>query len=248
MTKPKKAIILIAGMGTRLKPFTDTNPKCLVKINGCSILVNALNHLNAFGIIETILVVGYLKEKIKKTIGDAWGKMKITYVDNDLYHQTNNSYSLWLAVKDLDEAVLILEGDVFFERQLLANFLQDKKTNSSIVQAYDPSLDGTFVALGEREKILQVIHKNDRPENFTLEDKFKTVNLHKLSRLFLRKHLLPTLEKHVRQKEGTEPIEFILNEIVRKQKNLYAFRVNREKWFEIDDGSDLEKAQIIFNN
>ncbi len=246
MTKPKKAIILIAGLGTRLRPLTEKMPKCLVKINGQSILVNALNHLAENGIIETILVVGYLKEKIKKTIGNTWSKMKISYVDNDLYNQTNNSYSLWLAIENLNENVLVLEGDVFFENKLLTNLIQDSRKNLSIVEAYNPNLDGTFVAIDQGQKILQVIHKKDRPTDFTCTDKFKTVNLHKFSRSFLQNHLRPTLKKHIQNQNGTEPIEFILNEIVKNYHNLYAFNVKKEKWFEIDDINDLKKAEAIF--
>jgi choline kinase len=56
----RKAIILVAGMGTRLKPRTDNTHKCLTEVNGCKILVNALTQLKNNSVDETILVVGYL--------------------------------------------------------------------------------------------------------------------------------------------------------------------------------------------
>ena len=119
-----KAIILVAGRGTRLKPLTDTIPKCLTEVNGKPILFNALEHLEKNKIEETILVVGYLRDKIEERIGNFFGNMKITYVKNDIYDKTNTSYSLWLALKDLliDDSLLVLEGDVFFEEELLKRF------------------------------------------------------------------------------------------------------------------------------
>ena len=54
----RKAIILVAGMGTRLKPLTLSNHKCLTKVNGTPILFNALENLRRAGVDETLLVVG----------------------------------------------------------------------------------------------------------------------------------------------------------------------------------------------
>ena len=59
ISTPGKAIILAAGTGTRLRPFTDTMPKCLVPVNGTPILINALTHLSSAGIRDAVIVVGY---------------------------------------------------------------------------------------------------------------------------------------------------------------------------------------------
>jgi len=60
----RKAIILAAGTGSRLGQFTEHTPKCLAPINGVPILINMLSHLCDVGVEETVIVVGYLKEKI----------------------------------------------------------------------------------------------------------------------------------------------------------------------------------------
>ena len=64
-----KAVILVAGMGTRLQPRTLTTHKCLTRVNGTPILKNALDNLNDIGVEETVLVIGYLGDEIKKEIG-----------------------------------------------------------------------------------------------------------------------------------------------------------------------------------
>lgn len=246
MINPKKAILLIAGQGTRLKPLTETMPKCLVEVNGKAILVNALENLSRCNVEESILVVGYLKEKIKEKIGKELNGMKITYIDNDLYEQTNNTYSLWLAIKNLHEDLLILEGDVFFEEKLLKEFMKDERENLTIVERYNPILDGTFVEVGEEQKITSWIHKKDRPVGFIPENKYKTVNIHKFSGNFITNFLLPILERHIKDKNGKEPIESMFRDIIKGHKEIYAFEVKRSLWIEIDDIKDLKRAEEIF--
>lgn len=246
MSKFKKAIILLAGQGTRLKPLTNEVPKSLITVNGKSILINALDNLEKNNIEEAVLVVGYLKNKIKKIIGDGFRKMKITYIENDSYNKTNNSYSLWLALKDLNENLLLLEGDIFFENQLLKEFLIDKRENLTIVEKYNPSLDGTFVEVGNNKKVLSWTHQKDRPAGFTLKDKYKTVNIHKLSGKFIQNYLIPVLKKHIKETGGKEPIEFIFSEIIKNKAEIYALGTQGAKWIEIDDINDLKMAERIF--
>jgi choline kinase len=246
MVKPKKAIILIAGQGTRMRPLTYETPKCLIEINKKTILVNALENLEQNNIDEVILVVGYLKDKIKEAIGKKFGKMNIRYVDNDLYNETNNSYSLWLALKNFNEDLLLLEGDIYFEEKLLREFLRDKRENLTIVEKYNPNLDGTFVEIREDKSVLKWIHKDDRQEGFTLKDKYKTVNIHKFSAAFIKERIIPILEKHIQETNGKEPIEFIFSELIKNKGEIYAFEISKEKWVEIDDANDLKRAKEIF--
>ena len=110
----RKAIILAAGTGSRLGPFTENNPKCLALINGVPILINMLTHLSDVGVEEAVIVVGYLKEKIYDKVGNSFNGMKISYIESDLYATTNNMYSLWLAREHLTEDIVLLESDVFF--------------------------------------------------------------------------------------------------------------------------------------
>ena len=244
----KKAVILVAGMGTRLSPLTNTQPKCLTEVNGKTILLNALEKLEQSGIKETILAIGYLGEKVKEAIGERFGNMKINYVENNIYDKTNNSYSLWLAIKDLNEGLLILEGDVFFEGKLIESLMAEKQEDVTTVEPYNSQLDGTFVSVGDDALVNSWTHKKDRPEGFTLWDKYKTINVHKFSKSFLENQILPTLKAHVEETGGIEPIEFIFKEIISKGGKINAYNANMIKWFEIDDLNDLKIAENIFSN
>ena len=86
----RKAIILAAGIGSRMGSFTEHTPKCLTPINGVSILNNMLAHLSDSGVKETIIIVGHLKEKIYDMIGTSFNGMKVSYIESDRYTTTNN--------------------------------------------------------------------------------------------------------------------------------------------------------------
>lgn len=243
-----KAIILAAGIGTRLKPLTDNMPKCLTEVNGKSILSNMLEQLDSVGVEEAILVIGYFGNQIKEKIGYKFGNMKISYIENPIYAKTNTSYSLWLAVKDLgfDGALLVLEGDVFFEKALLKEFLDDGFLTSTIVQKYKPGLDGSFVEL-DGSIVVDWIHKKARPADFTIEDKFKTVNIYKFDKDFAQYSLIPILKEHIEEGQGKEPLEYVMQDIVKNRgEKINAFEVGKLKWFEIDDIKELKIAEKIF--
>lgn len=247
----RKAIILAAGMGTRLKPLTLENHKCLTEVNGIPILENALGILERNDFKEVVLVVGYLKEQIKQKTGGHFGRMLVTYVENDAYKNTNTSCSLKLGLDKIDlcDELVVLEGDVFFENQVLINLLNMAEENATVLEPYNSDLDGTFAELGSDHYVVDWTHKSQRPEHYTLEDKYKTVNIHKFGREFLRDVLRPNLLDSVETYEGKEPIENVMMRIVRANPKMVKGMVLRgEKWWEIDDVKDLHIAEALFQS
>jgi len=114
-----RAIILAAGRGSRLGELTDECPKCLLGIDGVPILHRALSSLSLLGVREVVLVVGYLSQVIRASVGSSFAGMRVDYVTNDRHDETSTGYSLWLAKDALREEVLILEADIVFETPVL---------------------------------------------------------------------------------------------------------------------------------
>ncbi|HJJ42344.1 MAG TPA: sugar phosphate nucleotidyltransferase [Methanocorpusculum sp.] len=109
MYKVKKAIIIAAGMGERLRPVTWETPKPLVKVKGVSMIETEISALHKNGINEIYIVVGYLKEKFN-IISEKYPK--ITLIDNPYAAYCNNISSLYCAKEHLNEDVIILDGDL----------------------------------------------------------------------------------------------------------------------------------------
>ena len=118
-----QAVILAAGQGSRLRPLTDHCPKCLVKVQGRSLLQYQLEALRTARISECVIVVGHRADQVRAAFGSRFGDLSITYVENDVFDRTNNIYSLWLARKAITQDVLLLEGDLIFDPELLVDLL-----------------------------------------------------------------------------------------------------------------------------
>jgi len=86
-----QAIILAAGMGKRLKDLTKNNTKCMVKVNGVTLIERMLNQLENLNLSRIVLVVGYKAQVLKDFVSELNIKTKIEYVENTLYDRTNNS-------------------------------------------------------------------------------------------------------------------------------------------------------------
>lgn len=89
-----QAIILAAGMGKRLKELTSNATKCMVEVNGVTMIERALSQLDALKLNRIVIVVGYEGQKLIDYISTLGVQTQIEYVSNDVYYKTNNIYSL----------------------------------------------------------------------------------------------------------------------------------------------------------
>ena len=107
MHEVKRAIIMAAGLGKRMRPITLETPKPLIKVNGVRMIDTVIQGLQANGIREIYIVVGYLKEQFATLINEYNG---ITLVENPLYDSCNNISSLYVVREHLEDSI-ILDGD-----------------------------------------------------------------------------------------------------------------------------------------
>ena len=119
----RTALLLAAGLGSRLEPLTDTMPKCLVEVTGVPILERLVRALDAHGIERLVIFTGYRAEMIRDYLGESFAGIAVEYIESPLFATTNTLYSLWLARQAIDEPVLLVESDVVFDKPLLAPLL-----------------------------------------------------------------------------------------------------------------------------
>ena len=244
----RKAIILAAGVGDRLRPFTQQFPKCLVPVNGVPILVNALTHLSDVGVKEVVIVVGHHKEKIYESIGDTFQSVKVSYIESENYESTNNIYSLWLAREHLVDDVVLLEADVFFDRQLLERLLSHESESLAAVSRHQIWMTGTVVTINESGNVLALIDSREQGKNFDYSQVFKTVNVYLFRGEFLRRYIVPHLEAFIASGEIDEYYEVLLHAMAHRGiHNLRAVQCDDLRWYEIDDESDRRAAEYLFS-
>ena len=111
-----KAIILAAGKGTRMAPYTHDKPKCLLDIGGISILEHQINSIRDCGITEIVIVVGFRFERVEDFLRSYDGLgVRINTLYNPFYQSTNSLVSLWIARSELDEDIVVMNGDDVYE-------------------------------------------------------------------------------------------------------------------------------------
>ena len=113
-----RAIILAAGVGSRLQVLSGGKPKCLVEIGGRPLILHQLEALADHGIGPVLIVAGYKAEEVRSVVGD-----RAEFVINERYQETNSLYSLWLAREHVDGPFILLNCDLFFSPEILERLL-----------------------------------------------------------------------------------------------------------------------------
>ena len=91
-----QAVILAAGMGKRLGELTKNNTKCMIKVNGITLIERVLTQLSSLPLTRIIIVIGYKGEELRAFLGNTYNGLAIEYIENKIYDKTNNIYSLSL--------------------------------------------------------------------------------------------------------------------------------------------------------
>ena len=121
-----RAIILAAGVGSRLQALSGGKPKCLVEIGGRPLILHQLEALADHGIGPVLVVAGYKADEVRSVVGD-----RAEFVVNDRYQETNSLYSLWLAREWVDGPFILLNCDLFFSPDILDRLL-DAPSNALV--------------------------------------------------------------------------------------------------------------------
>ena len=184
-------------MGTRLGSLTAENTKCMVKVNGITLIERLLNQLETFHLSRIVIVTGFKGKKLQDFVATLGIKTEIVFVDNPVYDKTNNIYSLYLA-RDylLAEDTMLFESDTIFEDRVIESLYSDKRETLALVDKYESWMDGTVVRISPDDEILDVIPGKE----FNFSDTasyYKTVNVYKFSKSFSEQYYVPFLEAYI---------------------------------------------------
>jgi L-glutamine-phosphate cytidylyltransferase len=133
------AIILAAGSGRRLGPLTAHTPKCLLPIGGRSILSQMLGRVQQAGIRDALVVTGFEAEQVRRHVESiGLTRLRVRLLHNNRFADTNNLYSLHLALGHTNGAVTVLNGDDLFNVNILRRLLRDRSDAAATVDFTRP--------------------------------------------------------------------------------------------------------------
>ena len=239
-----KAIILAAGVGSRIRPLTDNCPKSLLKINGKTILEMMLSHIQACGINEVVFVLGYLQDQIKDYVKTQFPDLIVQFITNEKYEVTNTGYSLMLTKDFVQDSTFIkFDADVVFDINILKMLLASEYDNCLCIDK-NINLDA--------EEIKVIIKDDNRVVKAS-----KTVNpvdaigesigIEKISgetacTLFNELELMMKDEQY-----HQEYYEAAYERLIEKDIPFHALDISGLKWTEIDTQEDFMLAENIFS-
>ncbi len=247
-----QAIILAAGMGRRLGELTKDQTKCMVPVNGVRLIDRVLGQLTKLPLQRVIIVVGYKGQELREYITTQYGQQltancQLQFAENPIYDKTNNIYSLSLVKEQLQEDdTLLIESDLILSDRLFEMLLENPCPNLALVAKYETWMDGTMVRIDADNNIVNFISKDAFDYN-DVSSYYKTVNIYKFSRQFLKEKYVPFLDAYTKAVGLNEYYENVLRIIsLLSGHELKALPIGHEKWYEIDDKQDLDIAEALF--
>lgn len=244
--KPK-VILLLAGEGTRLRPYTDDRPKCMVKVDGVSLIDRQLTVLKSQGLDNIIMVGGYKSEMLTR-----YG---YKLMRNSRYSETNMVWTLFCADTELNGDVIISYGDIVYSENILKALLNSKadiavtidKNWESYWRARNENplddaetlkiqSDGSITEIGQKPKSLDEIEGQ-----YMGLMKFTNNGLKQLKAVYNDALILGTLlGRNVEEAYMTDLLQAVINT---GQKVMSI--PTSEKWIEVDTVEDLQSSVTL---
>ncbi|MFJ4782389.1 sugar phosphate nucleotidyltransferase [Streptomyces sp. NPDC088794] len=243
-------LVLAAGAGRRLRPYTDTLPKALVPVgpagaeDSITVLDLTLGNFAEIGLTEVAVIVGYRKEAVYERRAELERKygVKLTLIDNDKAEEWNNAYSLWCGRDALKDGVILANGDtvhpVSVERALLAARGEGKRIILALDTVKDLA-DEEMKVVVDPEKGMTTITKLMDPAEATGE--YIGVTL-------IEGDAAPELVDALKTVWETDPQQFYehgYQELVNRGFRIDTAPIGDVQWVEIDNHADLARGREI---
>jgi choline kinase len=240
MQSTRAAVILAAGIGSRLRPLTDDKPKALVEVSGRTILGRAVDALFAYGIERLVVATGYREDAIRSALAGA--PVEVIYRMNPRYETTQNSVSLALCRDALEGlAFFKLDGDVLFEPAVLDRLDAGSGTLSVAVDrgvALDP--EAMKVQVVEDERIV-AFGKGIPVEKAAGE----SIGIERIAAA-ASAAVFDALEAAINNGETGLYYEDVYSRLIGHGVAASLVDVSDQRWCEVDSSEDLERARSLF--
>ncbi|HIG53475.1 MAG TPA: phosphocholine cytidylyltransferase family protein [Candidatus Handelsmanbacteria bacterium] len=238
-----KAIILAAGVGSRIRPMTDNCPKCLLKIRGTTILEMMLSHIQRCGISEVVFVLGYLQEQIKDYVTTNFPDLNAYFVTNKKYTETNTGFSLMLAMDVIKGAPFVkFDADVVFDKEILEKLIKCEYANCLCIdKKIDLDAEEIKVTVDGQNKVIKA-SKTVNPKDAVGESiGIEKINGETAMLLFTELRMMMENDQN-----HQEYYEAAYERLIAKNVHFYSLDISGLKWTEIDTKEDFITAEKIF--
>jgi len=231
-----KAIIMAAGIGRRLHALNINKPKCLINIGSTTLIRRSVNLLVSKGISDITVIVGYKSDLIRNELNN-----DVAYFENPDFHITNSIKSLWYAKDLLEDDVLLLNGDLYYEPDILDYAIN--QTNPVVMLADSTRIDKADYRFGFSGN--QINRFGKHLTNYETDGEY--VGIVRIDQCFI-KRFKQTLEEMITSGETNIWWEDVLYSFIEKQIPIHYFDVAGTFWSEVDTLQDYNYLQNWITN
>jgi choline kinase len=236
-------LVLAAGAGRRLRPYTDTLPKALVPVDGETTIMDiSLRNLAAAGLTDVTIVVGYRSNAVEErqaAFEQKYG-VTLTLVHNDKAEEWNNAYSLWLARDHFAQGALLVNGDTVHPVSVEENLLAHRGPGillavDSLKKLGDEEMKTTFSADGRLVRITKLMDPQEAYGEY-------------IGATLIEPSVAADLADALKTTWERDPnlyYEDGYQEYVNRGGEVRAVEIGDVPWVEVDNHDDLAKAREI---
>jgi choline kinase len=239
------AVILAAGIGSRLSPLTDTCAQSLLLVGGSAILERIIRNCLSCGMSQFVIVLGHRADDIRQFVDKAFRGIRVTYVINDRYRETNTGYCLMLASAAIGTAEFVkFDADVVFDVKVLRQLLDSDSLNALCIdQNIALNAEEVKVIANDQMQVIEIGRAVDAKLALG-----KSIGIEKISAktgalLFAELTQMMTHHGHLQ-----EEYEAAYARLIASGTEFRALDLTGLNWTEIDTAEDFAAANAMFGS
>jgi len=235
-----KAVILSAGQGKRLLPLTADNPKCLLNIEGQSIIEWQFGELAKCGIDRVSVVAGYHADRVEQLLARRYDPHRVSVLYNPTYSWADNLFSCWVARHEMGEEFVLLNGDTLFEAEVLQRLLDAPVHPVTVVTHQKSYYDADDMKVSLDGKRLVDIGKKLACDRVDAES-IGMILFREKGPLMFRS----ALENAMGDASASKKWYLSIIAQMARSMSIWTFAANGLQWCEVDFPADLKQARRV---
>ena len=239
-SRPRRAILLSAGQGKRLLPYTEHRPKCLIRLGAKTVIEHQIDHLLAAGFERITVVLGYGIEYVRQCLRDRYADDLVDIVFNPFYEVADNLASCWMAREAMREDFLLLNGDTLFDQPVVERLLEAPQHPVTLAIDRKARYDADDMKVSLHGDRLVRVGK-------TLD--LDTVNGESIGMMTFRGAgaalFRDTLERIMHDPEALKRWYLSVIDELAASGNIFVQSIEGLRWAELDFPKDLEQARDL---
>lgn len=235
-----KVIILSAGQGKRLLPLTAKIPKCLLKIQGKTLLDWQIGELHKCGIDQVTVVTGYGADKVESSLRENYGRQRIRTHYNPDYATTDNLVSCWKVREEMNEDFILLNGDTLFEAAALKSLLTSSPNPITVAINHKASYDTDDMKVSLSGTRLHRVGKNI-PRDEIHGESIGMILFRGDGPMIFR----DGLEKALSDSQSVHSWYLSVVDAIAREKTVLTCSITGLLWCEVDYPADLKRAGSV---